>query len=453
MKYFKFKALLQESDWMSPAYVGVSDQGIIRYLSHLAPTEAVSVEFISGFALPGFQNAHSHAFQYAMAGKAEKHLPGLSDDFWSWREVMYRYALIMSPDHVEAVAAMLYAEMLRKGYTHVAEFHYLHHDVNGKQYTNRAEIGECLISAAKNVGINITLVPVFYQNSNFGKEATAQQRRFISKNTEDYFRLLDDSARAVQNQSHALLGFGVHSLRAVGHQEIIQTFIQGPADIPFHLHVAEQKKEVEDCLQYLKMRPVTWLLDSLPVNDRFHLLHCTHMDDHEVSALAKSSANVILCPGTEGNLGDGIFRLSDYAQHNGRWCIGTDSHINLNLMEDLRWLDYAQRITTHKRNTFDDARMLFKNPIKSGRRAMGVSATDFFELGRPFDAVIFDAESPLLNQAELSQLLSTIVYTTDASEIYGTIVNGEWIVRGKHRDHEQIVSRFLKTMRSLRRMG
>ncbi len=451
MKYFKFKALLQQTDWVSPAYVGVSNQGTVQYLSNIIPSEPVSVEDIPGYALPGFQNAHSHAFQFAMAGKAEQHLSGSTDDFWSWREAMYRYALTMTPDHVEAVATMLYAEMLRKGYTHVAEFNYLHHDIDGKPYANLAEMGERLVSAAKVAGIKITLVPVFYQKGNFGQEASIQQRRFISKNLDDYFHLLDDSANVVRLQSHSTLAFGVHSLRAVDANDVSQTFKLGPPTIPFHLHVAEQKKEVDDCLRYLGKRPAKWLLDNLPVSERFHLIHCTHLNDDEVKALARSGANVVLCPGTEGNLGDGIFKLTDFIKQNGSWCVGTDSHISLNLMEDLRWLDYGQRITTHKRNTFDDgASMLFRSAINSGRKAMGSSSKNFFELGKSFDAVIFHANSPLISQSELTHLLPTILYTADASEIYGTIVDGEWIVRSRHKHHEKILSRFSKTMRSLR---
>jgi formimidoylglutamate deiminase len=433
MKFFRFNALLQSSGWLSPAYVGIDPSGNISYLSNKAPEVSAGIEHVQGYAMPGFQNAHSHAFQYAIAGRAETHKAGLSDDFWSWREAMYACALGMDPDQMQAVAAMLYAEMLRKGYTHVAEFHYLHHDKNGKPYANLAEMGLRLVEAASIAGIKITLIPVFYPKGGFGKDPQPRQRRFISRNVEDYLHLLDDSADAIRNYAHASLGFSVHSLRAVEAKDIIQTYKDGPERIPFHLHAAEQLKEVEDCVAHLQQRPVEWVLNNLPVNDRFHMVHCTHLTDDEVKRLAASGAHAVLCPGTEGNLGDGIFRLTDFASHHGSWSIGTDSHISLNPLEDLRWLDYAQRFTTHKRNTFDDgATMLVNKTVTAGRKAMGLQRSDFFETGQPLDAVVFDAGSPLFSHGDLSHVLSGILYTADSADISGTLVNGKWIVKGGH---------------------
>ena len=451
MKVFRFNALLQSSGWLSPAYVGIDASGNIAYLSDKAPENSAGIEHVQGYALPGFQNAHSHAFQYAMAGRAETHKPGSNDDFWSWREAMYACALSMDPDQMQAVAAMLYAEMLRKGYTHVAEFHYLHHDKDGKRYANLAEMGLRLVEAASIAGIGITLIPVFYQKGGFAKDPQPRQRRFISRNVEDYFHLLDDSAHAIKNHQQASLGFSVHSLRAVDAKDIVQTFQEGPKQIPFHLHAAEQLKEVEDCVAHLKQRPLQWLLNNMPVNDRFHIVHCTHMTDDEVKGLAASGAHAVLCPGTEGNLGDGIFRLTDFASHNGSWSIGTDSHISLNPLEDLRWLDYAQRFTTHKRNTFDDgARILVNKTITAGRRAMGVEQNDFFETGHSFDAVIFDARSPLLAHGNLSHVLSGILYTADSADIFGTLVHGQWKVKDGHHVDERIIrDSFVTAMKNI----
>lgn len=452
MKHYKFNALLQANGWLNPAYVSVDHSGIIRYLSDKPFPNSSDIESVNGFALPGFQNSHSHAFQFAMAGMAETHSPGSSDDFWTWREAMYRCALDISPDQLECIASMLYAEMLRNGYTHVAEFHYLHHDVTGKPYANPAEMGERLIAAATTAGIKITLIPVFYQKGNFGTEPHERQRRFISKTIDEYFRLLDDSANVVVNCNDALLGFGVHSLRAVEHTDIITAFQQGPGTIPFHLHAAEQLKEVEDCLAYLKMRPVEWLLENLHLNERFHLVHCTHMNQMEVDALALTEANVVLCPGTEGNLGDGFFNLTAYLKSGGKWSIGTDSHISLNPLEDLRWLDYAQRAITHKRNTFDNgAHKLIHLSLNSGRRAMSNNPSPaFFELGSPLDAVVYDGDSPLLSRPGLEHVLPSIVYTADSSQISGTIVNGKWVVKNqRHFRYDQIKPKYLQSINSL----
>jgi len=446
MRYYQFKGLLLEKGWITPTYVGVDDRGLIQYLSDQNPSDGIAIESVTGIVLPGFQNSHSHAFQFAMAGMAEKHSPGSSDDFWSWREAMYKCAMEMEPDQVEAVAAQLYAEMLRKGYTHVAEFHYLHHDKKGKPYANLAEMGERLLAAAKIAGIKITLVPVFYQKGGFGKPPQPRQVRFISNTVEAYLQLLDDSAHAVTKFENARLGYGVHSLRAVDASDIISTYEQGPKNIPFHLHAAEQLKEVDDCVSAVKQRPVEWLLNNLPLNERFHLVHCTHLNDEEVVRLAKSNANVILCPGTEGNLGDGIFRLSEFAGNHGNWSIGTDSHISLNPVEDLRWLDYAQRLLTHKRNTFDDgASVLVKKTLSSGRKAMGNWCAEYFSIGQPFDAVVFNLNTPLLAQAAPAHWLSAILYTADSSAIAGTIVNGKWVVKAsQHVADDFIRSEFQK---------
>jgi formimidoylglutamate deiminase len=305
-------------------------------------------------------------------------------------------------------------------------------------------MAERLVGAAKEAGIKITLIPIFYQKGGFGKSPQEKQRRFISKTIDDYFHLLDDSSNVILNQSHARLGFGVHSLRAVEPETIIRTFEQGPKNIPFHLHAAEQLKEIEDCTQYLKARPVEWLLKNLPLDERFHLVHCTHMNDNEVTSLANSNANAVLCPGTEGNLGDGMFRLTEFKAAGGKFSIGTDSHISLNPLEDLRWLDYVQRLTTHKRNTFSDgAKALFTTTFLSGRKAMGNDLQNFFAIGSPFDAVVYDAKSPLLSRENIDHKLSAIVYTSDSADVLGTLVDGHWVVNhGKHVHGEDIQKSF-----------
>lgn len=431
MKYFLFQSLLLKDKWLSPAFVGIDSQGIIRYLSDQKPVEEnICIETIKGAVLPGFQNSHSHAFQYAMAGAAEQHTESAIDDFWSWREAMYACAETFTPDDMERVATKLYKHLLRNGYTSVAEFHYLHHDKEGKPYNNLAEMGERLISAAQTAGIRITLVPVWYQKGDFGKEPQQRQQRFISPTIEDYFRLLEASSIATKFYGKAKLGFGVHSLRAVYVSDIINIVEQGPKQLPFHLHAAEQLAEVERCIAYTGKHPVQWLLENLPLSERFHIVHCTHINDDEIIGLANSKANVVLCPGTEGNLGDGIFRLNDFANAGGNWSIGTDSHISLNPLEDLRWLDYAQRLKRHKRNTFaDGAATLINKTFFAGKKAMGSQGNDYFETGEPFDAVVYNVENNFLAQAISSHLLSAIVYTADPSMILGTLVNGNWVYK------------------------
>lgn len=452
LKYFQFSSLLQREGWLSSVFIGVDETGLIQYLSIESP-EGKEIESVEGFALPGFQNAHSHAFQYAMAGLAENHPAGTADDFWTWREEMYKCALAVDPEQAEAIAAMLYAEMVRVGYTHVAEFHYLHHDKEGKPYSNLAEMGERMVAAAKTAGIKITLVPVFYQKGGFGLEPQTRQKRFISKTVEDYFRLVEASKKILKNYSDASLGFSVHSLRAVDLNDIKITFNQGPKDLPFHLHVAEQKKEISDCLAFCSERPMQWLLENLPVDGRFHLVHSTHLDDDEVKNLAASKANVVLCPSTEGNLGDGIFRMKEYVKLGGHWSIGTDSHIGLNPLEEFRMIDYRQRLVSNQRNTFegDAAAHLVNESVSSGRRAMGTFFVNNFEIGKPLDAVVFNAKSHLVSETSEKNRLATILYTADSSRILGTLVNGKWVVKQQHHDSGQkIKENFSKAMRDLK---
>ena len=441
---YRFEGLLQQQGWISPAYVLIASDGNVAGISS-KPFEGQPIEAVSGYALPGFMNAHSHAFQYAMAGKAEIHSEGIEDDFWSWREAMYHCALTPDPDQAEAIAAMVYAEMLRVGYTHVAEFHYLHHDQDGNPYADPAEMGMRMLRAAQKAGIGITLIPVLYQRGGFGLPPNPRQRRFISQDLDDYLRIFEASATHVQEFSGARLAWSAHSLRAVDPEMMKIVFRQMPP-LPFHIHAAEQIKEVNDCLDYCGLRPVQWLLENLPVNENFFIVHATHLDDHEVSALAQTKASVVLCPGTEGNLGDGIFRMKDYVAHQGRWCIGTDSHITLDPLAEFRMIDYRQRLITNRRNTFqgEAAHYLFDAALSSGRKATGIKTTEYFSLGHSFDAVVYDASTPLLATSSESERLSAISYAPGADTRLGTIRSGQWVVRDGRHLNEQIATDFKK---------
>lgn len=450
-KVYKFDKLWKDNRWLSPAYVALDDSGNTISITDHAPQEALAIEIVNGIALPGFQNAHSHAFQYAMAGLAEIHPAGIHDDFWTWREAMYQCALSVDPDSLQAIATMLYAEMLRHGYTHVAEFHYLHHDKNGKPYSNIAELGLRHLEAAKEVGIGITLIPVFYQRGGFALPAQERQRRFISKTTEDFLQLFESTKQIIATYKDAKLGWSIHSLRAVEEQTIIQTFNIIQDKIPFHIHIAEQLKEVDDCIQANKQRPAEWLLNHLPVNEHFHLVHATHLNDDEVKRLAASKANVVLCPSTEGNLGDGIFRMRDYIRQNGNWCIGTDSHIGLNPLEEWRMIDYRQRLTSHFRNTFDEdgASQMVNASVKNGRKAMGLSEKTFVK-GEPFNVVVYNLNTPLLACTSQEKLWPTLVYTSDASHVLGTITAGKWRVKNnKHMQAESITQKFYRAIKTI----
>ncbi len=455
MKTYKVKGLLTNDGFLSNAYVSVDDKGLITAID--ASSDLTNVTELEVYALPGFQNAHSHAFQYAMAGLAERHATNQTpDDFWSWREAMYQLALTISPDDLEVIATMLYAEMLRHGYTNVAEFHYVHHDKTGAEFSNLSEMGERLVAAAKKVGIGITLVPIFYQKGGFGKAPSEGQRRFISNDLDNYLRLLAASEKSTQQYEYANLAVGIHSMRGVEPTIIAEIAKNGPQDLPFHIHISEQLKEIEASIAYLGKRPVEWMLDNVAMNDRFHLVHATHLTNAETDGIAKSGANVVLCPTTEGNLGDGIFPLRRFQEQGGKWSIGTDSHIGLNPFEELRLLDYGQRLISHKRNTFysvnqgDSGLYAFEQATVAGRKAMNNYNHEYFKVGEPFNAVLIDANASLVANSSLENLPSTILYCTDASMQYGTIAQGKLVVKeGKHELIKEVAEKFKSTISKL----
>ena len=452
MKHYAFKGILQNEGWLENMAVTIDRDGIIVDIDKVNTNEVDT-----GYALPGFQNAHSHAFQYAMAGLAEKHdASATNGDFWSWREAMYKLALNISPDQLEDIATMLYAEMVRHGYTSVAEFHYVHHDKNGKPYDNLAEMGSRLIAAAETVGINITLVPIFYQKGGFGIAPNERQKRFISSSVDDYMKLLDTSQSVCKHYKGANIAIGIHSMRGVEPKHIAEIAQFGPQNLPFHIHISEQLKEIEDSIEYLGKRPVEWLAENVALTDRFHLVHATHLTENETASIAQSGANVVLCPTTEGNLGDGIFPLRKYQELGGKWSIGTDSHVGLNPLEELRLLDYGQRLVSHKRNTFnsadqgDSGLFAFEMASTAGRKAMNNFEEQFFEVGQPLNAIIYDDKSPLIESSSIDNMASTILYSSDASAQQATIINGKEVVTAsKHFNNESISNKFYKTIREL----
>ena len=450
---FYFKGLLQNSGWLESALVETDDGGVIISIegnSH--------VERATDYAIPGFQNAHSHSFQYAMAGLAETHsIRKERSDFWSWREAMYRLALSVDPDQFEAIAVMLYAEMLRHGYTNVAEFHYLHHDKNGKPYENRAELGSRLISAAKKVGIGITLIPIFYQKGGFDKPLEPNQKRFVSATIEDYQKLYEATEKACKDYEYANVGVGIHSMRGVEPEIIKEVAENFPNDVPFHIHISEQLKEVEDCVEFLGKRPVEWMLENIELSDRFHFIHATHLLENEIKGLAEKGVNVVLCPTTEGNLGDGLFPLREFQSLGGNWSIGTDSNISLNPFEELRLFDYGQRLVTHKRDTFSDAMngnsavYAIRQSTTTGRKAMNNSGADYFAVGEPFNACVISDTHPLIQTASSENLLNTILYSLDETMQKGTIVSGKWRSKdGRHDNQEEIDQKFIEVLNALK---
>ncbi len=404
--------------------------------------------------IPGFINAHSHAFQYAMAGMAEM-VTGKKDTFWTWRDKMYQLALNLSPDQIQDIAAMLYAEMARNGYTHVVEFHYLHHQPNGMPYENKAEIGVRLMEAAKIAGIGITLVPMCYMQGGFGKMAESHQRRFISKSTDDYFEIVEAALLASKSYKHATVAYGVHSLRAVTGEDLVNVYNRYKG-LPFHIHISEQLAEVEDCVAFTGLRPVEFLMSKINIDSNVHLVHATHLTDKECSDIAESGAHVVLCPSTEGNLGDGIFPFRRFLELNGKWSIGSDSHVTLSFMEELKWLDYGQRLISNRRDTFLNGgpsfgQELFAQSLRGGKIAAGLNQESGMVVGDFFTGLMLNEKHPMSGSMPTQTILNGLIYSGDVTSIKKVWHGGVVIVEGGiHKSIEEIHLAYVKTIKELR---
>lgn len=406
------------------------------------------------WVLPGMPNLHSHAFQRAMAGLAERRGPS-SDSFWTWREAMYTFAAALDPESLQAIAAQLYVEMLKAGYTQVSEFHYLHHQPDGSPYAQPEAMSLALIAAAREAGIALTLLPVLYMTGGFdGRALNPRQRRFGHAQVSDYVRLLE-SLR--QHEADDLrIGIALHSLRAVPELAMRSLLATGAAQHgPIHIHIAEQIGEVQDCLNARGARPVEWLLDHAEVNTRWCLVHATHLTGHETSRLARSGAVVGLCPTTEANLGDGLFPLADYLDADGRFGIGSDSHISISPVEELRWLEYGQRLATQHRNIAarregaSVGETLWRSALAGGATAADLPI-GAIETGRRADLLVLDETSPLLAARGAQASLDSFLFAGNTPLVRDVMSGGRWVVRNRrHHDEERIAARYRQTVERL----
>ena len=407
-----------------------------------------------GWALPAVANLHSHAFQRAMAGLAERQTDPANarlgahdsvDTFWTWRETMYAMAARFTPELLHAVASQLYVEMLEAGYGSVCEFHYLHHTPGGQAYAPATAMSDALIAAARDTGIRLTLLPVLYMTGGFdGRPLSERQRRF-GHDVDAYLRLFD-ALRA--NESDTLrVGCALHSLRAVPPDAMREVLAALPGDARIHVHIAEQLPEVEECVALRGARPVQWLLGNADVDARWTLVHATHLDDSEVRGIAASGATVAICTTTEGNLGDGLFPLHDYLDAGGRWGVGSDSHISVSPVEELRWLEYGQRLVSHRRNIASSMRSpsvgasLFDGVQASAANSTGFDATD---------RIVLDADAPILAGATPGDLLDRWIFSGNANLVRDVEIAGVRVVEdGCHRDREGIAVRYREAIQAL----
>jgi formiminoglutamate deiminase len=399
-------------------------------------------------ALPGMSNVHSHGFQRGMAGLTEYRGPD-ADDFWSWRTLMYRFVARMTPDDLEAITAQAYVEMLESGFTRVGEFHYVHHDPDGRPYADPAETTRRVVAAAAQTGIALTLLPVFYAHGGFGGAAPAAgQRRFLLDTTQ-FARLHAAGAQAIAALPDARLGVAPHSLRAVTPAELAEVVALAPAG-PVHIHAAEQTGEVEQCVAWSGARPVEWLLDHASIDERWCLVHATHLDASETRRLAGSGAIAGFCPVTEANLGDGIAPAKPLIDAGGAFGIGTDSNVAVGAYEELRQLEYGQRLRDRARNVIthgaarSTGRVLFDGAVRGGARALGVAdAQAGIAVGAPADFVSLDAASPALLERRDDALLDSLIFAGG-----GRCVDGVWragvqrVANGRHHARDVVAARY-----------
>ena len=431
---FAVHALLPEG-WAPDVLLRWDEHGALTAVTPQATAPAATPR-AAGVLIPGLPNLHSHAFQRAFAGLSEHraHATGSADSFWTWRDLMYRVANAVAPEQLEAIATQLYIEMLRAGYTSVCEFHYLHHDPQGRPYADPAEMALRLLAAARRAGIGITLLPVLYQHAGFGGQPPrADQRRFVN----DTDALLDIVQR-LRAEGAARVGVAPHSLRAVG-PPALHALVAGlhaiDPNAPVHIHIAEQQQEVDDCVAWSGQRPVDWLLANAPVDARWCLVHATHMTDAERLALAANGAVAGLCPSTEANLGDGVFDAAAYLAAGGAWGIGSDSHASVDAAEELRLLEYTQRLAHQHRNVLaSDAQRqvadrLWLGAVSGGARASG-RAIRGLALGEQADFVVLDGSGALAGLAPAQALASHVFANQRASAVRDVWVGGIQRVHG-----------------------
>jgi len=392
-------------------------------------------------AIPGLCNLHSHAFQRAMAGLTEWRGDNRDDNFWSWRERMYQFLDRIGPDEQQAIAALAYMEMLEAGFTRVGEFHYVHNAPDGQAYADPAEMSTRIVAAAGETGIGLTLLPVFYAHSDFGGVAPKPgQRRFI-KGLDDFQRLWE-RCRDLVRFDDARIGVAPHSLRAVTADEL-RTVVALAPDGPIHIHAAEQTREVEASLAFCGQRPVEWLLNHHDVDARWCLIHATHMTEAETTRLAQSGAVAGLCPLTEANLGDGVFPAADYLRQGGTFGIGSDSIIAISVSEELRLLEYSQRLTHRARNVLalgqgrSTGAFLLNKAVAGGAQALGQPG--HLTVGAPADLVTLNTDDPSLCRRAGDDILDSYIFATSRSPVdcvwrYGK----KWVSGGRHTAREAI---------------
>jgi len=448
--YFAKQALIA-SAWEENVKIHVVNGLVAQIETHQTSD---GCEVLEGPVLPGMVNLHSHAFQRAMAGLAEVCLDP-KDSFWSWRDLMYGLVAKLTPEQVGEIATYLYIEMLKAGYTQVAEFHYLHHQQSGQAYVNPAEMALQVRQAAVETGIGQTLLPVLYSHSGFGGQApNAGQARFIH-DVDAYLRLQEQLGKNMNALTHNQ-GLCFHSLRAVTQSQMETALSSLPQDWPVHIHIAEQQKEVDDCIAWSGQRPVEWLSNEVGFDSRWCLIHATHVNEQEVKTIAQSQAVVGLCPSTEANLGDGIFPITDLVAQGGRLGIGSDSHVCVSVAEELRTLEYGQRLRDEQRNRVYSEKQpsvgdyLYQTSVIGGNAACNIDTG--LHVGARADFITLDTSHPLLASAKPEQLINRWTFGINHNPVKDVFVAGEQVIAaGNHKLEANASSALAASLKALLR--
>jgi formiminoglutamate deiminase len=444
-----FEKALTVDGWRDDVRIVMADALVAELTANVPPQPD---DERHGIAIPGLSNLHSHAFQRAMAGLAEVSGDG-TDSFWTWRDTMYRFVDRLDPDGLRAIAALAYIEMLESGFTRVGEFHYLHHDRDGGAYADPAIMARAIMEAARDSGIGLTLLPVFYAHSGFGGlPPTSGQRRFVSS-LDDFARLFEAATHAATDLPAAVVGIAPHSLRAVTGEELTKLAAMAPR-APVHIHIAEQQGEVDACIGWSGARPVQWLFDHVDVDDRWCLVHATHVDDAELAAMAGSGAVVGLCPITEANLGDGLFPLDRYTALGGRYGIGSDSNVRIDAAEELRLLEYGQRLHRRTRNVLaggagrSTGAALWQASFSGGERALGSSSSGLCR-GGAADIVSLRSNDPAMVARDGDRLLDSWIF--GGRPVIDTVwrAGAKQVSDGRHHLRDQVEAGYMKIMKAM----
>ena len=444
---FARKALLRKG-WAHDVRFGIRAGQIDSIAESVSPN---AEDFVAGIVIPGLCNAHSHAFQRALAGRTEQRSPAGQDNFWTWRERMYELAGKLDPNLLSAIASQAYSEMLQSGYTAVVEFHYLHRHSGADQSDD--EMFNAIREAASQSGIRMIYVPVLYERGGFDQPQLEGHQKLFALDIDNF---LAHHARATEQQSDRIsVGIGAHSLRTVSSESLREIVaVAQDTNIPMHIHIAEQQREVEQSVAANGRRPVRWLLENYDVDDRWCLVHATHMDAEETESLAKTGAAVCLCPSTEANLGDGLFPLQRFLAYDGRIAIGSDSNVSINPFEELRWLEYGQRIASQSRNVTSTqeshvGRELFSRVLEGGAMA-GVRKPPGLSPGVSADLVVLYDDDPMLVGHDDKSLLDALVFSGYRLPIERVMVHGDWrVIDGDHVNQEQTRAQFAAALEIL----